>query len=519
LKIESGETGILTLTNAVYGHASIPVNVVLTKMGEGSYDFIGTANIDGTTKAAAATDLGLTVNVKGNVTKAGKLTVNVTTAGWGTISGVYSGDSLKATVNGEASNKYPVKVTATSDTKATLLFTKIAGVANDFTVEVTIAKEGEGYKLTGTAEKEAGYNVNVAGTVIKNVLTVDVTTSGYATFNRNYTGSSLGLTYNGVAVDMNTSTSLIGVKFTAENALDLSITGVVPALFNAEKGELYLTAKGVKAQKASDSESYTFSGSVNPEGYKASTISFEGTISADKKMTISVKQTIKSDIVGKWNMAKSNGMGKVFFDYQSAANNVVIPDALYQLIPDNMKPQIPAKMDDATFTQIIKQLLGQYSIFLKSIEFAASGDISVVYTTMGDASGKEQTLSGYMNYVVNDKDKLIVSPNLAKLIGMLMPASANSAKSTKAYDPYDPQYILMGEGLPLNFSVTGSELLVTVDNGVFTGLAGFMEGMLPLLAVFIPDKALVEKINALFPPIKEFIVSSPKLEVGLYLSK
>ena len=178
LKIESAETGVLTLTNAVYGHASIPVNVVLTKVAEGSYDFTGTANIDGKTKQAATPDLGLTVTAKGNVTKEGKLTVTVTTAGWGTISGVYSGDSLKATFSGTANNSFPVTVIATGETKATLTFSKIPNVVNDFNVEVTLTKDGEGYKLAGSAEKEAGYTISVEGTVIKNVLTVNVTSSG-----------------------------------------------------------------------------------------------------------------------------------------------------------------------------------------------------------------------------------------------------------------------------------------------------------------------------------------------------
>ena len=381
---------------------------------------------------------------------------------------------------------------------------------------MTLTKEGEGYKLEGTTEKEAGYNVNVTGTIVKNVLTVNVTTSGYATLSGSYGGNLLACTYNNVLLGGENFMGTASIKFTSESTMDLSLSNCVPNIFNLEEVGLIINAKGLKFQKTAEG-TYAISGSVNPTGFKASTITIEGSVAeADRKLVLSVNQVIKSDIVGKWNMTKENNLGKIFFDFQSASNKVTIPDELYKLIPADM--QIPQVMNDATFSTIIKNLLGQYTTYLKSIEFKPTGQVSIKYSKVGE-EGKEYTIEDYMSYAIKDNGKLIITPDLGKLIGMLMPSTLSAYKSTKSYDVYDPTYILTGDGIPFNYSVSGNSLSVTVDNGVFTGLAGLVEGMLPLLGFLIPDAALVEKINATFPPIKDFIVTSPKLEVGLYLNK
>jgi len=181
LQVESGDAGVLTLNNLLYKHASVPVNVTLTKISEGSYDFEGSANIDGTTKAD---DLGLTINVKGNVTTAGKLTVNVTTSGWGSISNVFSGDSLNVTYDGTANNSFPVTLLTTAKGKASLLFSKIPNVAANATTEVTITENGDSYKLEGTSTLDGGFTVKISGTATKTLLTLAVTTSGYGTISK-----------------------------------------------------------------------------------------------------------------------------------------------------------------------------------------------------------------------------------------------------------------------------------------------------------------------------------------------
>lgn len=517
LDIKSAEAAVLTLKNAIYGHESIDVNVAMTKSTDSLYVFEGTANVDGAiSKSTEAVDKGLTVTAKGTVALNGKLTVEVTTSGWGTLSGVYSGDSLKMTTNGTENNRYPVTVTATSESKATLVFDKIPNVANDFTVEVSLAKDGEGYKLEGTADMKAGYHVNVSGTIVKNVLTVTVTTDGYATLSKSYSGSELVCTYNEVLKDSELWAGSAKLELKSESKLDITLSSIVSGLYTQSNGgEVSLQDVDYTVKDGT----YTFSGSVSPEGFKASTVTVEGSVSPEKVLTLNVKHTISSDIVGKWNMAKTpQGLGKTFFDFQSTSNVVEIPDALYQLIPADMQAQIPAKMNDEGFKNLVAQLLGQYTIYLKSIEFKANTEIAIVYSKMGDTSGKEQTLEGYMTYSINDKGKLVITPNLEVLMKMLMPSTTN-LKSTKAYDPFDASQLLSGGGIPLNFDIKNNELCVKLDNGVLQGTGAFVEQLLPLIGMFLPDPALAEKINAIFTPVNAFIQNTPTLEVGLYLNK
>lgn len=520
LDIKSAEAGVLTLTNAVYGHDNITVDVAMTKSNDSLYVFEGTANIDGAiSKSIAAVDKGLTVAAKGSVQTNGKLNVEVTTSGWGTLSGVFSGDSLKMTVNGTENNRYPVTLTATGESKATLDFEKIPNVANDFSMEVTITQEGEGYKIEGNADMEPGYNIAVSGNVSNNVLTIDVTTSGYATLNKTYYTPQLVCTYNEELKDSENWAGSAKLTFISDKKLQIKLSNIVSGLFTeSNQGDVDFADVDYTVTDGT----YTFSGSVNPEGFKASTVTVEGSVSPEKIVTLNVTHTINSDIVGKWNMAKTpQGLGKIFFDFQSTSNLVEIPEALYQLIPADMQAQIPAKMNDEAFKTLVAQLLGQYTIYLKSIEFKANTNVAIVYSKMGEeATGKEYTLEGYMNFSINDKGKLIITPNMTILLGMIMPTTSSiKSTATKNYDPFEGMTLLSGGGVPMNYELSGNALRVSVDNGVFKGLGTTVEGLLPLIGMFLPDPALAEKINAIFTPVNAFIQNTPTLEVGLHLNK
>lgn len=520
LDIKSAEAGVLTLTNAVYGHDNITVDVALTKSNDSIYVFEGTTNIDGTiSKSIAAVDKGLTVTAKGSVQTNGKLTVDVTTSGWGTTSGIYSGDSLKMTVNGMESKYYPVTLTATGESKATLDFEKIPNVVNEFSMEVALTQEGEGYKFEGNVDMEKGYNITVSGNITKNVLSLAITTSGYATLNDTYYSPQLVCTLNEELKNSENWAGSTKLTFTSDKKLDIKLSSIVSGLYTKDnEGDVELKDVDYTVTNGT----YNFSGSVNPEGFKASTVTVKGSVSPEKIVTLNVSHTINSDIVGKWNMAKTpQGLGKIFFDFQSTSNLVEIPEALYQLIPADIQAQIPAKMNDEAFKTLVAQLLGQYTIYLKSIEFKANTNVAIVYSKMGEeATGKEYTLEGYMNFSINDKGKLIITPNMTILLGMIMPTT-NSVKSTstKDNDPFNGMELLSGAGVPMNYELSGNELRVSVDNGVFKGLGTTIEGLLPLIGMFLPDPALAEKINAIFTPVNAFIQNTPTLEVGLHLNK
>lgn len=512
LDIQSAEAAVLKLTNAIYGHDDISVNVAMVKSNDSTYVFEGTANLDGAiSKATAAVDKGLTVAAKGTVTTSGKLTVEVTTSGWGTLSGVYSGDSLKMTVNGaEAKFKKPVTLTAQSETTATLVFEQIPNVVNDFEMEVTLAKDGEGYKFEGTKEMKAGYLVTVSGTIVKNVLTVTVTTSGYATFNKSYSGNDLVYTYNGELMPGKVFKPSATLTF-GESTVDLSLNYAIKGVFVGKNGVVDI--KGVKYTKAADSETYTFSGTASPEGYKASTINFEGTVSPDKVLTLSVDYSIQSDIVGKWNMATDNGMGKTFFDFKTKSGMVNFPDDIYNIIPEDMKKQLPQQMPDEAFVAFVKQMLGQYTMFLNSIEFKSTGNIAFTYTDM--KTGKVTTMEqNFVHYSITDKGKLLLVPNMDELMGMMMSQSA----SLKSYDPYDPSGILSGDGIPFNFQIINGELRVSLDKGVIEPLGNLLSALLPMFGGFIPADIL-PMINVILPGALEMLNEVPTLEIGLYLNK
>lgn len=519
LDIQSAEAAVLKLTKAVYGHDDISVNVAMVKSNDSTYVFEGTANLDGAiSKATAAVDKGLTVAAKGTVTLSGKLTVEVTTSGWGTLSGVYSGDSLKITVNGEeAKFKRPVTVTAQSETKATFVFEQIPSVANNFEMEVTLTKDGEGYKFEGAKDREAGYHVAISGTIVKNALTVDVLTSGYGWLNKTYSANEnnkdkVVFIYNG---EQTADGSSFNIKFKSETEMDITFS--LPGTFNLDtKGKN--AVKDIKYTKAADSETYTFEGSFSPAGYKASTITFKGSISPEKIFAITIDKTIKSDIVGKWNMSKTaDGQGHVFIDFATTGGSVTLPDSIYNFVPQNLQEMIPQQIPDEMLKGLANKYLSQYTTFLKTIEFTESGNVNIVYNKIGGGS-QEFKLEGFIYYNINDEGRLMIFPNLSKLLKMLMPTNATVLKSYPDYNPEEISYILMGSGIPFNYSFEAGELKVTMDNNVLTAVADFAGNMLGLIGGMLPGE-IGGMLKVIVPGVADMLKEIPTLEIGLYLKK
>lgn len=488
LEVKTAETGVLTLDKVVYGHASIPVNVTLTKVAEGSYDFTGTANIDGATKMDVEESKGLNVSVKGNVTKAGKLTVNVTTSGWGTLSGVYSGDSLKMTTNGKAQIGFGVTLNATAETKATLLFSKITSVANDFPMDVTLTKDGDGYKIAGSGEMKPGYLISATGTLAKNVLTVDVTTSGYATISTSYSAKGNTITYNGVAIESGS----IYINATSETVATINVSSMIPGSD--------IEIKDSKLVKATDSETYTVSGSAKTAGYE---IAFEGTISPERKMTGAVTYKILSPIVGKWGVKMGAQGAESIFNFASKTGVVNFPKEIIDMLPADLKPYFAEQMPDAQLIGTVKGLLGKFVPYLHAIEFTEGGNIVVSYTEMGKTDVKELRI---LNYYIKDNQVYMVF-DLMALLGML------PKNDTKAWDPGS----FLTEGIPLDFTVQNGVLNVWVNHEVVSGLLPILNGFLPFLGEMLGDKA--ELITTIFGTVNNIVSESTQFEAGLVLQK
>ena len=173
IDVQSAKTAIVTLKNVLYGHSSVPVNVTMEEQDNHSYNFQGSANIKGETKTD--TDLGLTVKVNGNVAKDGKMILDITTSGWGTIAGSYANDSLSIKINNVAQDaKFPITVLAVSASKATLKFQTLAYLVNDFSVDVELLPVGEMYWLSGSSKKEGSYDITINGSIKNGVLEINV---------------------------------------------------------------------------------------------------------------------------------------------------------------------------------------------------------------------------------------------------------------------------------------------------------------------------------------------------------
>lgn len=501
LEIKTAETGVLTLKNLLYNRPSVEVNVNVKKVAEGSYDFDGKANLDGATKATAEQDLGLTVLVTGNVTgeKKGdvtssfyedaKLEVNVTTSGWGTLSNVYKNDSLVVTVNNESqTSSLPVTLTATSESEVTINFNKIVNVALDVNVPATFTKDGEGYKIEGMTTYKPGYEISVSGTLSsKSVLTLAVTTSGYATINKSYQASSNTITYNGAA----SKNGNISLNATAEDKVTIGINGMIAGSEGVE-------IKDAKLSKAADSETYTISGSNKTAGYE---VSFEGTVSPERKLTGAVTYKILSSVVGKWSVKMGAQGAESIFKFATASGSVKFPAEIISMLPAELKPYFAETMTDAQVNATVKGLLAKFVPYLQTLEFSEGGEIIASYKEVGKT---EVSTLNMLKYYVKDNQIFLVID-----IASLMTAGIDS----KAWDPGT----IFTEGIPLDFTIDGTTLNVSLNEEVTKGILTLASALLPGFAPMFGDKG--EMILTIFNTINAIVSESTEFEVGLVLTK
>lgn len=510
LDITNGESGKLTLKNLIYGYPTVDVNVALQKKDETSYNFTGTAELPAA--KAVESNPALKVTVSGTVSTAGKMTVDVATSGWAAISGVYANDSVAVTVNGTAqSSNYGVTLVATAEGSANLTFSKIANVANDFAMEVSL-KDG---KIEGSKEKEAGYMVNVTGDLTGSKLTLAVTTSGWATISRTYyaTGDNK-LTYNGAELPSGGS---FAIKMTAEDKADITFGNL---LSGDRTGTIKDAAVTVKDNV------YTIKGSSEATGYK---LSFEGTVDAAGVLTANATYTTVSPIVGTWAPKVSTtpvgDMAATDIKFATTTGTVKFDEKILAMLPEALKPMFAPEMPDAQVRQMLIGMLGTYAVYLKSLTFTEDGRMVVKYinlpkdtngdgkTDVNDANDDmaEQTFALLKYYIADDKLYLTVS--LGDLIAM-MPKSA-SAKAA-----WDPSTVLT-EGIPFNCSVTGNTALVSIDQDVLNAkTVEFVGGLLGMFGPMIPGFAeQTELINTIMGTLTSVLSDTKEISAGLLFDK
>lgn len=510
LDIINGENAKVTLINAIYGHASVPVNVIMEKKNDTSYNFSGTTDLEAARMEVSNSPLKITVS--GTVDTTGKMTIDVATSGWAAVSGVYANDSLAITFDGKSHNNgsdYAVTLIAKENgSAATLVFKKIINVALNVEADVTL----DNGKISGTVEPKLGYIITINGSVDNNgKLTLNLVSSGYGTIDASYSAKGNAITYNGKEL----TSGSVSIKVLSEKAAQVTLNGMLVGSRTAVIEEAVIT-------KEEGKEVYALSGEMKNNDY---TVVFKGTVGEDRKLTAEVTYKVIGDIVGKWNLMKtSENMAAPIFKFATNKGSVTLPESLLAIIPDDMKPMFPATMKDAQLTQVIQYLLANYAVYLQSIEFAENGRVIATYIDMPkdvngdgkidaqDAVDTTPKTFALLQYYMKD-GQLYLAFDLSELMSM-MPTYESRG--------WDPSGILTEEGIPVNYQIAGNTLSVYLVTDVVVGLAGFANGMLPIIGMMLPEemKPQFKVIETIFSAIVEGIIPEVKeLEVGLMFTK
>lgn len=509
LDIINGENAKVTLINAIYGHASVPVNVIMEKKNDTSYNFSGTTDLEAARMEVSNSPLKITVS--GTVDTTGKMTIDVATSGWAAVSGVYANDSLAITFDGKSHNNgsdYAVTLIAKENgSAATLVFKKIINVALNVEADVTL----DNGKISGTVEPKLGYIITINGSVDNNgKLTLNLVSSGYGTIDASYSAKGNAITYNGKEL----TSGSVSIKVLSEKAAQVTLNGMLVGSRTAVIEEAVIT-------KEEGKEVYALSGEMKNNDY---TVVFKGTVGEDRKLTAEVTYKVIGDIVGKWNLMKtSENMAAPIFKFATNKGSVTLPESLLAIIPDDMKPMFPATMKDAQLTQVIQYLLANYAVYLQSIEFAENGRVIATYIDMPkdvngdgkidaqDAVDTTPKTFALLQYYMKD-GQLYLAFDLSELMSM-MPTYESRG--------WDHSGILT-EGIPVNYQIAGNTLSVYLVTDVVVGLAGFANGMLPIIGMMLPEemKPQFKVIETIFSAIVEGIIPEVKeLEVGLMFTK
>lgn len=509
LDIINGENAKVTLINAIYGHASVPVNVIMEKKNDTSYNFSGTTDLEAARMEVSNSPLKITVS--GTVDTTGKMTIDVATSGWAAVSGVYANDSLAITFDGKSHNNgsdYAVTLIAKENgSAATLVFKKIINVALNVEADVTL----DNGKISGTVEPKLGYIITINGSVDNNgKLTLNLVSSGYGTIDASYSAKGNAITYNGKEL----TSGSVSIKVLSEKAAQVTLNGMLVGSRTAVIEEAVIT-------KEEGKEVYALSGEMKNNDY---TVVFKGTVGEDRKLTAEVTYKVIGDIVGKWNLMKtSENMAAPIFKFATNKGSVTLPESLLAIIPDDMKPMFPATMKDAQLTQVIQYLLANYAVYLQSIEFAENGRVIATYIDMPkdvngdgkidaqDAVDTTPKTFALLQYYMKD-GQLYLAFDLSELMSMMPTYESRGWDSSG----------ILTEGIPVNYQIAGNTLSVYLVTDVVVGLAGFANGMLPIIGMMLPEemKPQFKVIETIFSAIVEGIIPEVKeLEVGLMFTK
>lgn len=179
LDVKNGEAAVLTLNKVIPGYANVPVDVILEKQTDNSFNFSGIKELTTApdlTREAASQPAIMTVEVSGNITLEGKVSVKVSTSGLGMLVGVYSGDKLALTYSGGAMAGKTATLSAVDGSTMKLLLQGVIPGEPEATV-TGVQPSGATGAFTGEATTTGGTVVKYSGSVsvATGILSVDLT--------------------------------------------------------------------------------------------------------------------------------------------------------------------------------------------------------------------------------------------------------------------------------------------------------------------------------------------------------
>jgi len=179
LEAKNGEQAVLTLTKVIPGYADVPVDVVLEKQANDSFKFSGSKDLTSApdlTRAAASHPAIMTVDVSGNITLEGKITVTVQTSGLGTYVGVYKGDKLALKYSEVAMVGKVAVLNVIDGANMNLVLQGVLPGEPEATI-TGVQPSGENGAFSGEATTTGGTVVRYSGSisVATGILAIDVT--------------------------------------------------------------------------------------------------------------------------------------------------------------------------------------------------------------------------------------------------------------------------------------------------------------------------------------------------------
>ncbi len=433
----------------------------------------------------------------------------------------FAADNATFTVNGTevaVQERYPLKLTATSATAGKLVIgytgsgTNVS-IGTNYEMDVTLVKDGQGYKVLGEKEFKAGYMLKVEGRVEGEKIVMALTTSGYASIVGDYTQASgkLAATYNGAEVKAGMLTQP-AVSFAASSATEgtLTLKSIVPGVGEFNDGGSFEPNISIPIALTVNDNVYSFTGELkNSTVYSASAVKVEGQV-VDGKMTLAITHKMTSDAVGDWKVKMATDKtAEVVFNFHTAANKTTFSDELMKLVAADpaISQIIKKEMTDQELSAVVGGMLSTYVPNLNGIKLTETGGVTLSFTALGSTEPTE--IAGILNYIIKD-GKLSLVPDMGALMGM-MPTNTKT---------YNPNGILSGDGIPFDFKVQNGNLTLSVAQDVPLGLLPIVQMLIIPSLEGVIDEATMAMINTILSEVMTILsTEGTTLEVGIVMTK